>query len=317
MTDARLLNRLAETDAYRDDQPLPDDVWTSAASLQEIEQRARQPRQSEKLPSVQPPRVRRRFVVAATAFAVLAAFVVAAIIWTSDQEKLPDVTNDAPLTPLEVSNALNAAIVSGDPAALRSLYVDDATYTVVDNGNEINASFRHGRWRGGSSFPARPVDRSLSAQKGFLDSALGTAFNPFDWIPDGDPTSDGFDDLAADAMALYAAGVTRVWSCTQTDASTVVCDNEVQGHAFVADPLPPMTDTFTVVEGLITHQEYDARSVLIAPDTNPLQLQYQNYVAATQPELEDALFSGLGRLRITPVTVETHRQLIAEWKAQS
>jgi len=317
MTDARLLNRLAETDAYRDDQPLPDDVWTSAVALEEIELRAERRPGSGAVLTVRPARNPRRLALAAAAFALVIAVVLAAVFWASDRQDLPDVTNEAPLTPLEIGNALNAAIVSGDPAAWRSLYADDATYTVVDGGFVASAAFRHGQWRGGSSDPGRPVDRPLSADRGFLNSALGTAFPTFDWIPADGATTNGFDDLAVNAMAQYAQGVTRVWSCTQADLTTVVCAEVLAGHAFLSEPLPPMTDTFTVVDGLITHQEYDTSSVFVEPDTFPLRLEYQNYIASTRPELEDVLFSDLARMLVTPDTVETHRQLIAEWKAQS
>lgn len=312
MTDTRLLNRLAETDAYPADSPLPDEAWTSAVALQEIERRAEPSAGSGTFRVTRPRRQPRRLALAAAAFALIVVIVTAVVVLASDQNTLPDVTNDAPLTPLEVGQALNAAIVAGDWEAVRVLYADDATYTLVDDGFGIHSSVRHRLATLDSFRPDRAVDRLLVTPKFNRSSSVGVPFNVYEWIED--ESFDGFDDLAADAMALYTQGVTTALSCTQPGPGAVVCDNVLEGHAFLSGA-PLTVDTLTVVDGLITHQEYDTLGAR-DEDSFTLQVEYQTYVGANHAELEEDLFYQLGRLTITPDTVETHRQLIAEWSAQ-
>jgi len=310
VNDDRLIERLADTDAYSADTPLPDEMWTAAAALSEIERKAGRRPQSAGVPTVRSIRSRRWLLPAAAAFAVIVgAFAIVTVLIRNNG---PDVTNDAPLTPLEVGLALNEAIVTGDPEAARQLYADDATYTLVDDGFGLMSSVRHRLAQIDSFRPDRPLDRPLARPKGNLTSSMGTPFNVHDWL--ADDSFNGFDDLAADAMALYAQGVTTALSCAESAPGTVVCENVLEGHAFLSAP-PETTDTFTVVDGLIVHQEYNT---LNAPDENTfaLQLDYENYVISVRPDQAEGLFYQAGRMQLTPETVEIHRTLIAEWRAQ-
>ena len=310
MNDAQLFDRLSDIDSYQEDSPIPDEIWSAAVALEEVERRSNpesvSPRRSRRVVVVGAPR---RLVVALAAFLVVAVLVMAAIIWVSSRDELPDVTNDAPLTPLEVGDALNRAIVSGDLEAARSLYADDATYT--HEPGRTSSSLRHGVISG-SFHPGLPVDKPLARDDPRLSSSLGLRFNRFDW--DGDGRGTGFDDLAADAMAWYAQGVSTAFSCMQSDAVTVVCENVLEGHGLLLEA-PPVRDIFTVVDGRITHQEYNTADVVVFTDTHAEQLNYLSYIEANQPDLAAVLFEGTS-LTITPETVATHRQLIAEWNSQ-
>lgn len=311
MNDAQLLDRLAGIDTYQDGSPLPDEIWSPAVALEEVERRSN----PEKVSPSRSPRVvvvgaPRRPVVALAAFLAVAVLVMAAIIWVSAGDELPDVTNDAPLTPFEVGDALNRAIVSGDLEAARSLYADDATYT--HEPGRTSSSLRHGEISG-SFHPGLPVDKPLGRDASSLDSSLGLMFNRFDW--DGDGRATGFDDLAADSMAWYAQGVSTAFLCMQPDEVTVVCENVLEGHGLLIEP-PPVRDIFTVVDGRITHQEYNTADVVVFSNTLAEQLAYLSYVEANRPDLATVLFEGLASLIITPDTIDTHRQLIEEWKAQ-
>lgn len=265
----------------------------------------------------------RRLWMAAGGLALVAALVVGGIIVISGSDDgdgagtegtTVDTTAVAAgpaLTPLEVAEALDAAIVAGDWEAALALYAEDATYTQLDDGFGFDF-IRHGKEVGGS--PLRtdmPLSR-IAPALGF--GGLTTIYPGFDWDEDGSTT--GLDHLAALTMADYAWGVTDFYSCAQTDETTVVCDLILEGHALVPDAPPPVTDTFTVVDGRITQQVYDT-TVSRFEDPFGLRLGYLVYVEENRPELENTLFSlnRTGELRMTPDTVETHRELIAEWRA--
>lgn len=268
-----------------------------------------------------PEKKSRRLLVGAGGFALVAALVGGGIIATSGSDPEPRtedtvvVTTVAALgptlTPIEVADALNAAIVAGDWKAVRALYSDDATYTQLDDG--FGHDFvRHGKEPG--EMPLRidmPFSRPAAA---FKFRGLTTIYPAFDWDDDGVTTA--FDDLASLAVADHAWGVTDFYTCTQSDERTVVCDLVLAGHALVPDSPPSATDTFTVIDGLITHQVYDTTASRFE-DPYGLRLGYLVYVEENRPELENTLFSldRTGELRMTPDTVETHRELIAEWRA--
>lgn len=217
---------------------------------------------------------------------------------------------DVSQPPLEVVEALDAATVAGDWEAVRELYADDATYTRVDDG------FGHDYVRHGKDEVGQDNMPLTSPGIDARNAPLTSIYPPFDW--DGDGSVTGFDDLASLTMANYAWGMTRYYSCTQPDATTVVCDLVLEGHALWPEA-QPVTDTFTVIDGLITHQVYDTTGAPGDPKADPFEtrLDYLGYIEDNHPELEGTLFSQrLGELRMTPESAELHRQFIAEWRAQ-
>ena len=101
-----------------------------------------------------------------------------------------------------------------------------------------------------------------------------------------------------------------------------MCDEVLGGSPFFNDPSGRrISTTDTVVDSLITAQVLDAstwnysqwfeRRMDVA-----LVFPYQQWVQANRPELEEELFADFAFLRMTPDNVETHRQLIAEWRAE-
>lgn len=264
-----------------------------------------------------PERRRRKSLVAALA-GTAAVLVIAIGGWVL----INDGSDVAGRTPLEVAEALDAAIVAGDWEGVLALYADDATYTHVDDGFGFDP-FRHGR--DPADYRIR-TDMPLTSERftsgpgllpGMYSEPLANGYPPTDW--DGEPGITAFDDLATLAMASHVAGVTDFYSCVQADTTTVVCEVVIEGDAFWDVP-PPVTDTFTVEDGLITHQRYDTTALPVSPSdpANPARLEYLGWVEENRPELEGSLFwsESLGRLRLSPDTAETHRELIAEWRAQ-
>ena len=184
MNDAQLIERLAGTDAYAADSPMPDEIWTPDVALHEIERRTGMQTQEQTQVRVTPPPKKRpkRLLAAAAAFAVIAVIVMAAAIWFSGgSDKPPDVLNDGPLAPLGVGEALNEARITGDLEGWRQLYADEATFS------------------------------DLVGMEGGSISLLATFRDPgqpgVDW--DGDAAVTVFDHFLGIAMADYAAGVTN------------------------------------------------------------------------------------------------------------
>ena len=237
-------------------------------------------------------------LVGAAAFAVVIIVGVAVLLVTRGSDQ-PDVANGAP-TPLEVGEALNQATVAGDLEALRNLYDDAATFTEMSSGDTeaFRATTR--------SFP----------------EMLGSSIPDMD----GDEVITRFDDILWDAANDYAAGVTLAYTCDQTDPSTVVCEGVFEGHALLdendpQDPTEQVTNTFTVEDGLITHHQFDARPLnrvaywsYKGRDINQgPNGEYRQWVRENHPETGNLFWGG----HLTPDNVEQHRELIAEWRAQS
>ena len=335
MNDARLLEQLARTDRFPVDAPMLDAVPVPAIALREIERRIEM--QTQQRPEVATPTSRNRkigWLIAAAAAAV--ALVVAAAVWTtggSGSEDSADAavvttaaaatptTAAAPTTvattvpaapavpPIEVIEALDAAIVAGDWEAALALYSQDATYSQIDDGFGFDF-IRHGKNASGDELS----EHAFNGPNRF-ESPFTTIYPSYSWTEGAGFTV--FDALATVIMGDYAVGVTDFYSCEQTDDNTVVCDLVLEGHAFIEE-VPPVTDTFTVVGGLITHQLYDTTMSRLE-DPFGMRLDYLGYLEANYAESVDELFDSerLGSLVITPETVETHRDLIAEWRAQS
>jgi hypothetical protein len=285
MNDAQLIKRLAGTDAYAAGGPLPDEIWTLDVALQEIERRTGM--QTQKRTEVQvarPPEKRgRRLRAAVAAFVAIVAIGGAAAIWASLQSE-SDVGS-------RVGEALNEARVTGDVELFRQLYSDEATFTDLAD------------------------SRSVS-----LQAVLRDPLQPgVDW--DGDGTTTVLDSFIGLAMEDYAVGVILAHSCSQSDSTTIVCDEVLQGHPFVSNPNGyRISSTYTLVDGLITEQVFDASpwgtGQWFDTKMDPARVwPYQQWVQANHPELEAELFSDFAFLRMTPSTVENHRQLIAEWRA--
>lgn len=320
MNDAQLIDWLSGTDAYAADVPIPDEIWTPAIALHEIERRTGMQTDERRVQEVgetlAPKPQRRKSIMPALAGAA-AVLVIALGGWVL----INDGSDVAARTPLEVAEALDAAIVAGDWEAVLGLYAEDATYTHVDDGFGFDP-FRHGR--DPADYSIR-TDMPLTSERftsgpgllpGQYSEPLTNLYPNPEW--DGEPGVTGFDDLATLAMASYAAGVTDFYSCEQADSTTVVCEVVIAGDAFWDAP-PPVTDTFTVDDGLITHQLYDTTTVLSDDPTGSNRLNYLGWIEGNRPELETSLFAqseSPGRLRVTPDNFETHRELIAEWRAQ-
>jgi hypothetical protein len=319
MSDARLIERIANADAYPAKVPLPEGIWASEVALQVIERRTevQTDKRTEVAAKPQVDKRGRRSLALVAGFVAVAALVVAGAIWLFGAGSDSDVTNAPPA--LDVIEALDAAIVAGDWQAVVALYAEDATYTELDDGFGGHDWVRHGRMAnfGCSLTECLRVDWSLSETSSVADpnEALQSIYPGYDW--DGEPGITGFDDLATLAMANYARGVTDFYSCTQADEVTVVCDIILQGDAFVSEA-PTVTDTFTVEDGLIIKQVYDRSSSnyegTSSPDFSAI-VDYQTYVEENA-DPQGLFGSSLGVLRINPTRVETHKQLIAEWRAQ-
>ncbi len=283
---------------------------TSADSLEQPVERRRdmqtQETPIELAPAPRPPG-KKRWLVPALAGAVAIIAIVVAVVLVSGSDE-PEVTNEAPLTPLEVAEALNLAHVNGDWTAKRLLFADDATFSDLSTllTGQANA------------VENVPFSGCLGCDP-FGQTGLNFSFLPthadFEW--DGDGTLTVFDVIVEEAAIDYAAGVTRYHTCTQADATTVVCDVMLEGSPFLSEQTDFRdVNTYTVEDGLITHQLFDYTQSDSERMHSPRVVDYQEWVRVNRPELEDQLFEFFGTLRMTPGVVETHRELIAEWKSQ-
>jgi len=275
--------------------PMSADLLDTTVERRRDMQTQKQPR----LTTLPPRRPRgRRWLIPAFAGVVAVVALVVAVVLLSGNESTPDVANPtaAPaaipestvLTPLEVGEALNRATRDGDWEAARALYADDATYLEV----------------GGAPVPMSGL-------------ATGDNFNfTYDW--DGDGTYSIFDREAGYLMNEYVAGVEDRFSCVQADSTTVVCDIVSVGYRFLDGGPVEQSNTYTVVDGRITHLTWELTVFVGFGEARGLKIEYQDWVRAERSEanVDEALFAFLGTPLVVPETVETHRQLIAEWKAQ-
>ena len=316
MNDAQLISRLADTDAYEAEVPLPDEIWTPDVALHEIERRTGMQTQDQPTQTASAPRppTKKRWLVPALAgaAAVIAAIVVAVALLSGSDE--PDVTNEAPLTPLEVGEAMNLAHVTGDVGAERSLYADDATFT------DLASTLLPGSGRAVEDLPLSTLLASVAGPDGsyMRPDPVWPAVGPDDWDADGDRLLTVFDVQSIVTATEYAAGVSVYHTCTQADATTIVCDDVLEGFPFLTDPSGyQVTNTYTVVDGRITHRVLDYTNTIGKRVDAARVIDYQEWVRANRPELESRLFNFFGSLRIRPDSLEPHREAIAEWKAQS
>lgn len=197
----------------------------------------------------------------------------------------------APLTigrsATEVMDLYNEAVAAGEWAAVRGLYADTAEFEVT------------------------------SGEETFLPSVLLVDHQPrtpHDW--DGDGLINGFDGLIDDGARVAAHGTTAFVSCSEIDAATVLCEEVWEGHAFESLDRNPNTWTLTIVDGAIAVHALEVALQTDSPVDTDLLAQYHQWVAEGKPELETGLFEDATRLGISPDSVATHRQLVAEWRAQ-
>ena len=147
MNDNQLLTQLAEANAYREETPLPETIWTRKLALSEIERRmGMEPRESTKQPAITstptrteqptvtgtPTRTKKRppwWRGPRVALAVAAAFVVVAVA-ASAIATLID--SDGPFDAgdgLSVTDAYFEAYNAGDVEAVLALFEPDATFS--------------------------------------------------------------------------------------------------------------------------------------------------------------------------------------------
>ena len=190
-------------------------------------------------------------------------------------------------TPLEVTALYNEAVAAGDWTALRALYADTA---------ELEVS---------------TAEETIVPRVPLVDHEPQT---PHDW--DGDGLVDGFDALIDDGARQHAVGTTTFVSCSQVDAVTAVCEEVWEGHAFQCPDVGATTWMLTIVEGRITTHILQLVPRPAPPVDFSLIEQYNEWVSDNRPELEAELFKDQFNFAITPDTVKTHRELVAEWQAQ-
>lgn len=180
-------------------------------------------------------------------------------------------------SPLEVGDTLNEAIMSGNWGAARRLYADDATFSDPFATELLGDASLHMPMAG-------PIEPSYEEMVLDLERS-------FDWDEDGIISL--FDTEADWTMALY------------------------EGYPFRTSEPILASNTFTVVDGRITHQTYtpDLTTPALLVEAS-LMLEYHEWVRVNRPESVDQLFWQFGVLRVTPDTLETHREFIAEWQAQ-
>jgi len=289
---------------------------SQTALLDRIDERSTNVQAQQKtqtIPSPPSPGGRRRWLIPAFAggAAVAIAIVLMVAVFDSSDGNSDDqdgavaattasttVPEPAALSPLEVVEALNEAVRTGDWKAERRMFADDATHTNL-------AAIQAGM--------ANAADNAPFSDPSVLYFS-DTLFTEFDW--DGDGTKSLFDGVASDTMSLYSMGVTTLYSCSETDSTTVSCAIRMEGNPFLAGSfLTGATSTFTIENGLITHEAFDPFG---DPHVGEKEVAYHEWVRATHPDLnpDDSLFEFFGKPLIDPDTVETHRRLIAEWKAQ-
>ena len=278
--------------------------------------------QTQDIERAEPPRSpRSRWLVPALAgaAAVVVAIAFAVALTGGEDEPVPPVGNttvptslpeSATITPLEVAEILNQAAITGDWEAHRGLFADGATLTdtFLVEGMDPNP-------------PNLAVDAALSQPAAFYFRF--PISSEFDW--DGDGTVTLFDSVASEVMAHYASGVTTRFACAESGPDSIECEMLLEGDPFLIDScgggaydgrLVGFVRTYTVTDGLIVNQSIGTAPCF--PHADGPRREYHDWVRANHAEVnaDDALFETWGRPLITPDTVEMHRQLIAEWRAQ-
>lgn len=131
MNDTQLLNRLGRANAYGDDAPLPDAIWTHDLALREIDRRIGMQTQEKKTTTVPPRRRPVGWLVAAAAFGVVLLVGVAfALAGTSTEVSpaAPPTTVALPTTQAAPATTVAPVVTTGAPAALTTVEVEAFDY---------------------------------------------------------------------------------------------------------------------------------------------------------------------------------------------
>lgn len=250
---------------------------------------------------VKPPR---RWLPAAVAAAFIVVVIGAGTFLSSDSgvvdpppatetptTTMAPTTTVAPITvppSLGVAETLNDAATSSDWAAVAALFADSATLQFVG--------------AQGTS-PAVAMTDPLPAEAGIAD-----------WNGDGAVTE--LDWFLRQGAEIYVGQTTTMLACEAADATSVVCDETREGFVFKSEG-HKATWRLTVDDGLITGLVLDL-SASTANGSDPLEVgRYRIWVGENHAELEDGLFADPVTLAISPDNLETHRELIAEWQAET
>lgn len=321
MNDGQLLERLATTDAYPDQQELPREIWAPDVALQQIDDVVAAPSRDRIETKVRRSLGPRRLLVVAAAAGVLVLALGAALVIFAGLREDPEVLEEpAPLSPLEVVGALNQATATGDLGEIRALWADDATRARTSD-------------PAGEEFP-------LSDDCFGTNSCWSTPETLKDW--DGDGKVTGHDDVRQLLALQSIQGATQPYvDCTQTDAVTVTCNHSSVDAAFADDPAaqPPSSQlaiprftTFVIEDGRIAHTltlwpdecllGKGVRNTDVQAFCHPwppylasLEGDYIDWLRQTLPADVAGALSNIAELHVNTDTFEDHRRLIAEWRA--
>ncbi|NNL70884.1 MAG: hypothetical protein HKO70_13070 [Acidimicrobiia bacterium] len=289
MNHEQALQRVGQANPLPPDSDGPDGFLSMTALLDRIDGRSTnmqtQARPVESVERETTVRRRRRLIPIVAGAVAVAVVGVALWLFLADDE--PDVIINSPLG---VVQALEEATLSGNQQLERTYYADEAVLALITPDDEFEIAL------------GDPVegDNSLS-----------------DWDADGVITF--FDVILQDGARVHAAGVSDLLDCSAAGENTVVCDERLQGSPFLEPGNHDVTQTFTVVDGLITRHVVDMLANAAEPFGTAEVLDYEAWVRQNRPdESMEQLFPGSpGEFIVTPETVDTHRSLIAEWQDQS
>ncbi len=124
MNDTQLLNRLGRANAYVDDAPLPEAIWTHDLALREIDRRIGMQTQEKTTPVVAPEPRRRGWLVAAAAFGVV--LLVGVMLTLANRST--EVSPATPPTPVAPPTTQAAPATTVAPAALMTIEVEAFDY---------------------------------------------------------------------------------------------------------------------------------------------------------------------------------------------
>ena len=277
---------------------LPDSFVERRRDMQTQER----PTQFRPEPPAQP---RRRWLIPALAAAVIVVLIgVGAVLFNNDGSEVVDptpttvvTTTAAPTTTttlpapdpaaLTAADVLNEAATTADWAAVEAVFAESATIQFIS--------------QQGTTDPVS-IDNPLAPDAGIVD-----------WNGDGAVTE--LDWFLTQGAEIYVGRTTTVLVCEPGAGGTAVCDEVREGFVFKSDD-HVVKWILTVEDGLITNLAFDV-SESTANAADPLQVgRYQRWVGDNRPELEAELFTGFATMTLTPDTLETHRQLVAEWQAE-
>jgi hypothetical protein len=131
VNDTQLLNRLGRANAYVDDAPLPEAIWTHDLALREIDRRIGMQTQEKTTPVAAPEPRRRGWLVAAAAFGVVLLVGVVFTLANRSTEvspATPPTTVAPPTTQAAPATTVAPAATTVAPAALSTIEVEAYDY---------------------------------------------------------------------------------------------------------------------------------------------------------------------------------------------